>query len=240
MKTIITSLFVFVSSIIYAQVITYEETANIENQLQKIPDAATRERVAAQLSQPTYYELYHRNGKSLYKKKKEQPSKKDTNTLNLNDHGMQVEVISIETNNEGLYIDNHTHQIVEGTSVFGKPFLIKDQLPKIEWKLSDETKQIENFHCKKATAQFDGQEITAWYSEEIPLPLGPRYYRGLPGLIISLSNDNQNYKAISIHKLDDTIEIPIPSKGETTTLEAYKKIVDEKINAIQQQGSFSL
>jgi len=35
---------------------------------------------------------------------------------------------------------------------FGKEFLIKDSLPKLEWKLEGETKQIGNYTCFKATA----------------------------------------------------------------------------------------
>lgn len=35
---------------------------------------------------------------------------------------------------------------------FGKEFLVKDSLPKYEWKLEGETKQIGNFTCYKATA----------------------------------------------------------------------------------------
>lgn len=35
---------------------------------------------------------------------------------------------------------------------FGKEFLVKDSLPKLEWQLSGETKQIGNYLCFKATA----------------------------------------------------------------------------------------
>lgn len=35
---------------------------------------------------------------------------------------------------------------------FGKEFLVKDSLPKYEWKLEGETKQIGNYTCYKATA----------------------------------------------------------------------------------------
>jgi GLPGLI family protein len=35
---------------------------------------------------------------------------------------------------------------------FGKEFLVKDSLPKLEWKLEGESKQIGNYMCYKATA----------------------------------------------------------------------------------------
>ncbi len=41
---------------------------------------------------------------------------------------------------------------IEDKEFMGKEFLIKDTLPKLEWKLENETKQIGNYTCFKATA----------------------------------------------------------------------------------------
>ncbi len=45
---------------------------------------------------------------------------------------------------QGLYYDQR--------EMFGKNFLIKDSLPKLKWKLENETKQIGSYTCYKATA----------------------------------------------------------------------------------------
>ena len=42
---------------------------------------------------------------------------------------------------------------------FGKQFLIKDELQKLEWKLGSETKQIGKYLCMKATAIKKGDEM---------------------------------------------------------------------------------
>lgn len=42
--------------------------------------------------------------------------------------------------------------IMESKEFFGKKFLIKDSLPKLEWKMEGETKQIGKYLCFKATA----------------------------------------------------------------------------------------
>jgi GLPGLI family protein len=42
--------------------------------------------------------------------------------------------------------------LLQEQEFFGKQFLIKDSLPKLEWKLSGETKQIGQYSCFKATA----------------------------------------------------------------------------------------
>ena len=53
-----------------------------------------------------------------------------------------------------------------------------------EWVLSDEEKDVEGYHCHKATAQYLGRDWTVWYTEEIPLNIGPWLLWGAPGLIV--------------------------------------------------------
>lgn len=53
-----------------------------------------------------------------------------------------------------------------------------------EWVLSDEEKDVEGYHCHKATAQYLGRDWTVWYTEEIPLNIGPWLLWGAPGLIM--------------------------------------------------------
>lgn len=50
------------------------------------------------------------------------------------------------------YKDIQTGVILESKEFFGKKFLIKDSLPKLEWKMEGETKQIGKYLCFKATA----------------------------------------------------------------------------------------
>ncbi|AWM13221.1 GLPGLI family protein [Flavobacterium sediminis] len=53
----------------------------------------------------------------------------------------------------GTHYKNVKEKIyVEDKEFMGKEFLIKDTLPKLEWKLENETKQIGNYTCFKATA----------------------------------------------------------------------------------------
>lgn len=54
-----------------------------------------------------------------------------------------------------------------------------------DWELSEESCTIEGFICKKATADYLGRNWTVWYTEEIPIPIGPWMLWGTPGLIVS-------------------------------------------------------
>jgi GLPGLI family protein len=70
----------------------------------------------------------------------------------------------------------------------------KEKLSEINWTITNETKIIEGFLCKKAVTELTkyGYTIsyTAWYSEKIPVNDGPFEYGGLPGFILEISAEN--------------------------------------------------
>ncbi|MCB4798566.1 GLPGLI family protein [Neotamlana laminarinivorans] len=50
------------------------------------------------------------------------------------------------------YKNVKTNQLLQEQEFFGKQFLVKDTLPKYEWQMTGETKQIGQYTCFKATA----------------------------------------------------------------------------------------
>lgn len=69
----------------------------------------------------------------------------------------------------------------------------EDALPKFDWKLSNETKNISGYSCNKATTNYRGRSYTAWYTKDIPVSDGPYLFYGLPGLILHLEDSEQHY-----------------------------------------------
>ncbi|MGV8813942.1 MAG: GLPGLI family protein [Gelidibacter sp.] len=51
------------------------------------------------------------------------------------------------------------HQLIQDQEFFGKQFLIKDSIPKLEWKMENESKQIGQYLAFKATAMKKGEEM---------------------------------------------------------------------------------
>ena len=84
-------------------------------------------------------------------------------------------------------------------------FLIKST-DKINWNISKETKKVNDYTLQKATTNFGGRNWTAWFSSEIPFQEGPYKFRGLPGLIFEISDNenNFNYKLIRSKNLPET------------------------------------
>jgi len=73
-------------------------------------------------------------------------------------------------------------------------YVVEENNPKINWKISKDTLNFSGLNCQKATANFEGENWTAWYAASLPFQAGPWKLNSLPGLIIEAYNDNkQNY-----------------------------------------------
>lgn len=57
----------------------------------------------------------------------------------------------------------------------------------------DEKKTIENFNCRKAKTNFGGRRWIAYYSTDISISDGPYKFAGLPGLILELYSEDNDY-----------------------------------------------
>ena len=76
--------------------------------------------------------------------------------------------------------------------------------------------------------------ITAWFTPEIPVSLGPLNYWGLPGLILEL-NEEKNIilctKIVLSNKKN--IKIKIPNSGKKVTQKEFDKIEREKLDSMK-------
>jgi GLPGLI family protein len=137
------------------------------------------------------------------------------------------------------YFIKRNDNIIYFTQIFrDKPSLVKDSLPNFDWDLkSSETKIIGNFLCKKATTDFRGSQIVAWYSEELNIPFGPWKFKDLPGLILELYNVNDT----SIHHwiakkiiYPYKIETQFTSDNKFPTVE-FATVVEDMEDQIKEQ-----
>lgn len=133
---------------------------------------------------------------------------------------------------EYMKIDHATHKIEMIKNISKKNILVTDQL-NYSWQITNETKQIKNFTCYKATTAFRGNTFEAWFTPDIPINAGPWKWHGLPGLILEATDKDQSvvFKVEKIEKLTD--EIPFHSRNLTkVTLQQYFKKVDEARDAL--------
>ncbi|OIQ28788.1 MAG: GLPGLI family protein [Bacteroidetes bacterium MedPE-SWsnd-G2] len=174
--------------------------------------------------------------------------------------GMQV-VMFDSGGADVLYKNTKENRFTNQNDVFGKVFLIKDNLEALEWKMSGEKKNIGNYECFKATitgerevrdggVSFNGDKdldesenvrmepytITAWYSPEIPVNNGPGRYFGLPGLILEV-NDGQETVICSkiVINPKEKLSIVEPKKGKEVTQAEFDEILQKKMEEMNER-----
>lgn len=137
---------------------------------------------------------------------------------------------------QGIYYTNLLkNEITHQNESFGNLFLISKK--PIKWKLTQEEKKIGAHLCYKATAEIKGEnrngvftkKIIAWYAIGIPLSFGPKYYSGLPGLIIKLEEGKRTFilKKMKFNQTEHIIEKP--TKGKRVSAEEYHEIVKKMV-----------
>ncbi len=73
-------------------------------------------------------------------------------------------------------------------------YLIEEDAPKINWKITKDTASFSGVKCQKAIAKFKGRTWTAWFAPDMPFQSGPWKLNGLPGLIIEATDQTGTVK----------------------------------------------
>jgi len=154
-----------------------------------------------------------------------------------------------------LYKNTQEETFTNQNEVFGKVFLIEDKLQKFDWELGNETKNIGEYQCYKATMKrevvveaaaisingdkdLDEEQepkieeitITAWYTPQIPVNNGPGNYYGLPGLILEVNDGSETLICSKIVlNPKNKVSIEKPTKGKKITQEKFDEIIEKKM-----------
>jgi GLPGLI family protein len=206
-------------------VITYEVKINVHRRLP--PDAAAmKDRIPE-------FNIHHdqvafNQHESLYTTL---PEEEDEEDFADEGNGMRMRIMRPQVE---YYFDQSKAKRVVLQDFMGKKILIEDSVKIIPWKLSEETKTIEGYVCKKAS-YFNAerkQNVIAWYTDKIHLFLGPEGYNSLPGTVLQLDvNDGERILTASKITLRDLKkgELKIPSGGQRMTEEEFRAMTDEQM-----------
>ena len=124
--------------------------------------------------------------------------------------------------------DHRTKTLSYYDRVFTDRYVYPDTID-IGWKLSDETKTVCGYTCRKATATFRRRAWTAWYATDIPVNDGPWKFGGLPGLILQIEDAtrDQHFTAISIRTPTENISMRKRSEPFKTTRKRFNKQLND-------------
>lgn len=79
---------------------------------------------------------------------------------------------------------------------------------KLNWNVSSEKKLIGKYNTQKAEVNYGGRKWIAWFTTELPFSDGPYIFYGLPGLIVSINDSNNEYyfNLIQVKKAGDLFD----------------------------------
>ena len=201
------------------------------------------------------FEMSFGNNQSIYKHVDEEQQDE------FGGNGMQIRMVGPGMD-DIIYCNFDNSIRTEQREVMGKKFLVTDTIRKLNWKLTEDTKTIAGYNCRKATAQRIGKRmqmninngvmekkeindttnIVAWFTMDIPVSAGPEVAGQLPGLILALDmNDGRmTYVATSVSAKADVAAIKAPTKGKAVTSDEFtverNKMMDEMMKNNQGGG----
>ncbi len=121
-----------------------------------------------------YYEFTGDTSKSIFKPIKEQPEDPRSWYRPVGDKNI-------------VYTDYQKGISISQKPVFEETFLVEDSLLKIKWKITNDTRIIAGFDCRKAIGILnDSIAIFAFYTDELLITGGPEGIQGLPGMILGM------------------------------------------------------
>lgn len=196
--------------------IEYERKVNVYAQMEEASDDDNGwfARVKSQIPkfQSLFFDLTFDTARSLYK-----PGKEVENTFKGWGSGPATENV--------VYTNYNTKRVTANKIIYEQKFLVQDSMRKIDWRLKDEIRTINNFKCRKAVGKIcDSVYVVAFYTEDIIVSGGPEMFGGLPGMILELAIPRLHCTWVA-----DKIEVIPPKEADFVIPEKGKKVTEKEL-----------
>lgn len=123
-------------------------------------------------------------------------------------------------------------------------FYYEEDLPVFDWKVCDEKQTILSYSCQKATVSFRGRDFIAWFAVNLPVQNGPWKFGGLPGLILKISDTENNflYECTGLEHLKQKepikfYRVEYTKLSRSDLMKAYKRFHDDFIGYMNNLGT---
>lgn len=225
MKKILLLTFVCFCSCLFASaqkmglVIHYNMAMQIPKEVYDMNDLSKRQLVINKLSsQHQSYTLFTNGNECAF------------STTDIENNAIRIE------GSGSFYTNMKDHKEIGIKNIIDKPFVVSSDSLKNEWDIfSDDTVEVLGKLCSKAVYKRN-KSVIAWFCPEIPLPVGPCGYVGLPGAILRLVTSSAIYEATSVLPVKEKINIELP-KGKAIQKQAFEKLMKKKIGELKSNGS---
>ncbi len=142
---------------------------------------------------------------------------------------------------EDVYVSHiREKQVEDAVEFFRRTFLIDGDFPSFKWKMTGKQGLVEEFPSMEAMTVSGSDTIYAWFSPRIQVPVGPREFRGLPGLILFLETEGGN-RSFTLESVDlnytptsEDLSFKRPNKGKEMTYDEFIKFRNEKAEEMRE------
>jgi GLPGLI family protein len=120
-----------------------------------------------------------------------------------------------------------------------RTYLVTDSLRKIKWKITDDTRVIAGYNCRRANGvMLDSIYVVAFYTNDIHVSGGPESFNGLPGMILGVAVPHENVTWFAT-KVTETAPsaLPAPKKGKPVN---NKQLFDEVSKLLAGLGDYAI
>lgn len=221
-------------------VITFEKRVNmyalIKDQIQKNPDAS-------------FYKLAFED----YQKKQPQFKVLKSTLAFSKDQSLFKPIDDEIVANNNFFSDFNVAQqnniiatnTLAGTSttqkaVYEETYLVKDSTRKINWKITNEIRNIAGYDCRRANALImDSIYVVAFYTDEIPVSGGPETFTGLPGMILGLALPYEHVTWFATSVVDQPVtedKLRAPTKGKPVN---NAQLIETLRKALKSWGNYA-
>ncbi len=114
-----------------------------------------------------------------------------------------------------VYTDLNTQTSILVKNIADASFVVKDSVRKIVWKITNDTREIAGFPCRRANGLvLDSIYVVAFYTDKIPVSGGPESFNGLPGMILEVAvpNEHVTWLATKVSGMDVPAPTIVPPK----------------------------
>lgn len=214
--------------------ISYEQIITMDIEL---PEDMQQYQALIPTEKKSKQELQFNAKESLYQEKQEVAEAQENP---FGGNGVNVQIMTTDgTGGVGeLYYGFEEGVIVKTVDMMGKKFLVEGPYQAADWKVLGEQKELLGYTCIKAERQTPNTTIIAWFTPQIPLPIGPNEWVGLPGAVLEAeAQAEQNSMKITATKVSlKPLEQAItkPNKGKKVSAEELEKIQEQRIEEMQK------
>jgi GLPGLI family protein len=132
--------------------------------------------------------------------------------------------------------------VTDRRQIMDRSFIMEDRWVAPEWDIPAD-QQLNMAYTLPSKVAFavspEGDTLTAYFTETIPLGIGPRGYGGLPGAIVYLKVENEGayteYTMTTMQPNPAELDLTKPTEGDIVSREKFERIAEKRREVMERR-----